>query len=103
MLPALAVISALIPLIISGMEHCFESAIVGDSLVGTSFLSAESYGHGSMVAALIGAIIMLISEIAQATLLSVYSKELILEDRAELLSGKSMKEYMLSEDLAEKE
>ena len=102
-LPALAVISALIPLIISSMEHCFESAIVGDSLVGTSFLSAESYGHGSMIAALIGAIIMLISEIAQATLLSVYSKELILEDRAELLSGKSMKEYMLSEDLAEKE
>ena len=96
-LAVFAFLATLVPLIIGAMEHCFDSAIVGDAISGTSFLPSESYGHGSMIAALVGASIMLLGEIGSTLLVAVFSKDLGKEERAELLSGKSMKEYMLSE------
>jgi len=94
-LSVFAVLTCIIPLIISASMHYFEnptsSAAVGDA----SFLPKESFGFGNLVGALVGASIMLISEIGALVLVRLFGSGASSERRGALLSGKAMKDYML--------
>lgn len=94
-LAAVALISCVIPLIISGMMHFYENpesaATVGDG----SFLPRESFGFGSMIAALIGASLMLLGDVGSVVLVRAFAGSVSSEDRKYLLSGKAMSEFMV--------
>lgn len=93
-LPSFALVASIIPLIISAMEHCYESPVAGESVVGTSFLSNSEYGYGCAVAALVGAFLMLSAEIGIVVLTKLFSKSISAQEKVELLSGKAMRDYM---------
>ena len=93
--------ACLIPIIISGMLHYFNDPRALSEIGDASFLPRDSFDYGALVAAAVGAGIMILGDVCSAVLSGIFAGEVSRSEKRHLLLGGAMRDHMMPKPTAE--
>ena len=93
--------ACLIPIIISGMLHYFNDPRALSEIGDASFLPRDSFDYGALVAATVGAGMMILGDVCSAVLSGIFAGEVSQSEKRHLLLGGAMRDYMMPKPTAE--